>query len=457
MQLTRGTLASAIGALAANLFAAGPALAQDPNATDPAADSSADTRINAYDETASEVGTTVVDSAVLFYRESGKRVEAIEPVVSVVHNAANGDVFSAKFTYDALTGASPNGAAPSNVPQTFITPIPAETGTPDGQLAVTGASGTFIAPPGKMPIDSGFKDKRKAVDLGYSTQVAPNTRLSLGVNGSKESDYRSISGRVGLTGEFNNKNTVVSVGFNYEHDISKPVFGVPVPLGSMGEASGDKSRVKNLANAVVGVTQVLTPNWLVQLNYSYGRSKGYHNDPYKLVSLINGEDGSPFWYIYESRPEQRVRHSVYLGSKLALGSVVLDASARYYHDSWGINSITGEISERVPIGRDFFVEPSVRYYHQSAAKFLRHYLTLEEPTPTYVSADSRLGRCSAVTYGVKVGGRITDNLEFYAMAERYTQIGKSYYSDAPGPLSRLDLFGGMKATSLITGLKVTFR
>lgn len=455
MQLKRNGIASALGLLAANLLSAGPALAQDNG--DPASGDATDERINAYDETASEVGTTVVDSAVLVYRESGHRVRAVEPVISVVHNASNGDIYSAKFTYDTLTGASPNGATPSIYPQTFITPIQAESGQPDGQLAVTGASGTFIAPAHKLPIDSGFKDRRKAIDLGYSTQIAPDARFSVGVDGSKESDYRSISGRFGVTSDFNNKNTVVALGVNYEHDVSKPIFGTPVPLGSMGDSTGVKSRVKNVYSAVIGVTQVMTPEWLVQLNYSYGRSTGYHNDPYKLVSLINSADGSPFWYIYESRPETRVRQSVYLGTKFAVGSIVTDASARLYHDSWGIDSVTFELSQRLPVGRDFFIEPGVRYYHQTAAKFFRHYLTLEEPTPDYVSADSRLGKFSAVTFGVKFGGRITDNLEFYGMFERYRQYGKSYYSDAPGVLSRLDLFGGMKSTSMIAGLKVTFR
>ncbi|MFK5108694.1 DUF3570 domain-containing protein, partial [Klebsiella pneumoniae] len=81
-------------------------------------------------------------------------------------------------------------------------------------------------------------------------------------------------------------------------------------------------RHKSVISLVGGITQVLTPEWLVQLNYNVGFTHGYQTDPYKLVSLVDRDSGDPFFSIYETRPETRMRHSVYGATKFALGSFV---------------------------------------------------------------------------------------------------------------------------------------
>ena len=74
----------------------------------------------ADDEPADDLGTTTVDSAVLYYKENGGRVTAIEPMVGFTRTAKNGNILSLKLTYDALSGASPNGATPWSAAQTFV-------------------------------------------------------------------------------------------------------------------------------------------------------------------------------------------------------------------------------------------------------------------------------------------------------------------------------------------------
>jgi hypothetical protein len=62
-----------------------------------------------------------VDSALAYYHEDG-RVQAIEPVVDVSKVFADGQSLNFNATFDALSGASPNGALPSHAPQTFTGP-----------------------------------------------------------------------------------------------------------------------------------------------------------------------------------------------------------------------------------------------------------------------------------------------------------------------------------------------
>jgi hypothetical protein len=208
---------------------------------------------------------------------------------------------------------------------------------------------------------------------------------------------------------------------------------------------------------VAGVTQVLTPHWLVQLNYSYGDSRGYHTDPYKIFALVDTATGDPFYYIYEKRPNRRERSSVYAATKFALGSAVTDASVRWYHDSWGINSMTYALAEHAPVGRAAYVEPGLRFYRQTAARFFAPYLGIDVPTPPFVSSDSRLGRFHAWTFALKGGVHITPRLELYGAAERYVQEGRRFDRSAPGVLARTDLFTGTRSTSLISGLRYTWR
>jgi Protein of unknown function (DUF3570) len=62
-----------------------------------------------------------VDSALAYYHEDG-RIQAIEPVVDVSKIFADGQALNFNVTFDALSGASPNGALTSRMPQTFTSP-----------------------------------------------------------------------------------------------------------------------------------------------------------------------------------------------------------------------------------------------------------------------------------------------------------------------------------------------
>ena len=454
MQLTTSGIAATLGLLAGALFGGSSALAQADAATPVP---------NAYDETSSEAGTLVADSALLYYQEDAGRVRAIESETGLTWNSASGLVVSGKYTYDALTGATPNGAVRSKQQQTFRPPSPrrqriaTEARSEGGSDTTTGASGIYEIKPGRLPVDAGFKDHRNAVDLGVTLPVADGLKLSVGGAGSWETDYTSYSGRIGLSKELFQKNTTASLGFNYESDQSRPFTGIPRPLSSMGDTVVGPARRKRVTSFVAGFTQVLTPGWLAQINWSHGLSKGYQTDPYKLVSLVDSTTGDPFVYIYESRPNRRSRDSVYAGTKFALGSAVTDASVRWYRDSWGIKSWTFALSEHAPLGHSVYVEPGIRYYQQTAARFFRNYLLIDQEAPNHVSADSRLGKFHAWTFALKAGAKIAPNLEIYGAAERYMQQGPRLDRNAPGNLAKTDLFAGSQSTSLITGVRFTFR
>lgn len=461
MQLTArkpGRIAAGLGLMTAALLGGTPvADAQDAG--------SASTGL--MTEGTAEPGTTTVDTAVLFYQEQGGRVRAIEPSTEFTINRLNGDTISGSLTFDSLTGATPNGATPWINQQTFTSLQPA----PSTQVTSTSASGnrTVTTIPGTglvqsaysvaantLPLDAGFHDHRYAGTLGYSAMLDPDTRLKLGAAASVERDFESYSGNLGISRDLFDKNTTLSLAANLEWDRSKPFYGTPTGFQTLNSAVTGGNDSKTVVSVVAGVTQTLTRFWLTQLNYSYGSSQGYQTDPYKILSEVNGQLGIPEQYVYENRPRSRTRQSVYWGNKIALGPTVADVSLRYYHDSWGIDSITAEASEQIPLGRNFYIEPLLRYYHQSAANFYVKYLVFGATLPAYASADGRLSRFNATTLGVKAGIRLFAGTEFYVDAEDYRQTGSHFDASAPGPLATLDMFPGVHALSVITGLRVKF-
>jgi hypothetical protein len=200
----------------------------------------------------------------------------------------------------------------------------------------------------------------------------------------------------------------------------------------------------------------MTRNWLVQLNYSYGLSNGYQNDPYRILSVVDPVSGEPMSYLYEGRPGSRARQSVYLDNKVALGWNTVEVSGRYFWDDWGIKSETVDVSDRIALGSAIYVQPHVRWYRQTAARFFQYYLVGGQPLPQYASSDTRLGKFNAWTFGGTLGFKVFSSSEVYIRGEYYEQLGNGHPAGAIGQLAHQNLFGGVKATSIMVGYSYGF-
>ena len=88
-----------------------------------------------------------IDSSLLYYGEDNDRVKDVSLDISIRRALDEDRSFNLNFTVDSLTGATPNGAVPTNAVQTF-----------------TGASGGdgYTVQPGEMPLDPTFLDTRIA-------------------------------------------------------------------------------------------------------------------------------------------------------------------------------------------------------------------------------------------------------------------------------------------------------
>ena len=264
------------------------------------------------------------ESALAYYHEDG-RIQAVEPVVSAGRDYGDGGSIGLNFTFDALSGSSPNGALPSHAPQTFASP---------SAKSFTSAKHLYTTAPGNLPVDPNYSDARVAVGADWTLPLTRLSRLTLGGKVSFEDDFYSGSVNVAVAHDFNDKNTTVSFGVNDESDIIQPIGNTPIPLSNYSAFEKEGNKSKNGIGALLGVTQVMTRAWLTELNLSVDRFSGYLNDPYKLVSVLDG-GGNTTGYEYENRPDSRTRRSVYLENRVGWNRASAALSLRYMTDTWG--------------------------------------------------------------------------------------------------------------------------
>ena len=387
-----------------------------------------------------------VDSALAYYHENG-RVTAVEPVVNVSKVFADGESLNFNATFDALSGASPNGALPSRSSQTF-------TG-PSGK-----ASHAYTIAPGQLPADPNYSDTRFAAGGNWTLPLTRVDNLSVGGKFSVEDDFVSVTADASIAHDFNDKNTTLSFGIYNEFDSLHPIGGAPVAGSDYAlseKQTGGKS--KDGVGALLGITQVMTRTWLSEFNLSVDRFKGYLNDPYKITSIIDSA-GNTTGYEFENRPDQRTRKSAYWENRVALSSQLSTGlSLRYMSDDWGVRSDTAQLHLRWSwSNRERYIEPTFRWYRQTAADFYTPFImdTAKQSTD-FESADSRLGAFRALTYGVKYAQKLPGlgsraESEFSVRAEYYQQTFNEHVP-VPTSLQGLDLYPGLKAILVQLGYR----
>lgn len=381
------------------------------------------------------------DSAFLFYSEAD-RVSAGEVILGAKKTFENDEVLNLKLTVDALTGASANGAVAQPAVQTFTRPS---------------GNGQYDIAPGETPLDDTFKDTRVQLNAQWTQLIAPDYTASGGFHLSKEYDYLSLGVNGNIAIDFDRKNSTFSAGFSYFQDTFTPEGGIPNPFTSMLIGNSDAStwddnfaqtRIsseddKTTMDLLLGFTQVINRRMLMQFNYSYSMGDGYLTDPFKIVSVVDN-NGITQDYLYESRPDSRIKQSLFAQSLYHFDTSVLDVSYRYMWDDWDISSHTIDSRFRIPLGDDFgkesFIQPHFRIYQQSAADFYQPFLLEGEPTPTFASADYRIGEMTAITVGLKYGMLVNHGHELSFRLEYYRQTPNNAGFNEPGVLKDVELY-----------------
>lgn len=395
------------------------------------------------------------NTSLLYYGEDGDRVKDFSVSAIARRMFVDDRYLTLGITVDGLTGATPSGAIRQDVAQTFT--------RPSGNAAYSVAASV-------LPLDDTFKDTRVALSAGWQQPVGETSLINVGASASKEYDYTHFGVNAKYARDFHQRNTTLSAGFAYSFDSLEPVGGAPTPLTPMLDVGDTSNRLgdqdKDVLDFIFGVTQVVSRNLVVQANYSYSKSDGYLTDPYKVLSLVDGTSGDTLvrsltpgvegpshQFLFENRPGERTKHSIYGQAKYYMSGKVLDASYRYMTDDWEIDSHTVDLRYRIPFGADRYFEPHLRFYTQTEAEFYMLSIPDSLPIPGFASADYRLGNFDAITAGLKYGWRTRNDNEMSVRLEAYRQTGSVPSSQLTGNQAGRDNYPDLNAIILQVGYR----
>ncbi|WP_200373126.1 DUF3570 domain-containing protein [Thiocystis violacea] len=301
-------------------------------------------------------------------------------------------------------------------------------------ISVSGASGTTAAggPRPERPalnagdcridgarqvmLDGTFQDVRTAGDFKLN-YYRGETTLGFGAGLSREKDYDSNFMSLDWRQELNDKLSTLTLGYGLASDTFTPL--------NKTNFSEDKESHQFL----LGLTQVLGKNDLLQTNLTFGYDQGYLTDPYKNVYLLSTNAA-----VEEVRPDARrqwnllTRYVHYFdGPKAAL-----HLDYRYSMSDWGIDAHTLETFWIQPLGQGWQLVPRLRYYSQGEADFYRSYFE-SLPANGHYSSDYRLAGFGAISGGLKLTKQVTDQarldlgVEFY---DRQSDYGLQGHADS---------------------------
>ncbi len=203
---------------------------------------------------------------------------------------------------------------------------------------------------------SAYSEERIETSFGAS-YLYDATVFSLNVTNSDENDF---------------------LGRSYFFSVSQEMFGALTTL-SLGYGRGDDTVSRNGDDVFedeidrqhyqLGLTQVLTKNWIASVDYEAITDEGFLNNPYRSVRY---QDDSTRGYAYESElyPRTRTSNSLSLRTRYYLKhGAALSFDYRYFSDTWDIEAHTVGVGYVHKFRDNWTFEAGYRHYTQTQAEF----------------------------------------------------------------------------------------
>lgn len=230
---------------------------------------------------------------------------------------------------------------------------------------------------------SAFKEKRIATDFGADWLVG-NTTLSLTVNRSEEPDYIAQGVGLDVATEVYGGMTTVSLGFTRARDL----VGQKLVQGWIDRALHWQYRA--------GITQILSPRWLLSLNAEAVSDEGFLGSPYRAARVFGAA-------VPERNPRTRSSRAIKLRSIADTGALVARSSLRleyrYYWDTWDVKAHTTEVGVAKHLAPRFIVEALLRHHTQDKALF---YSDDAQAETVYVSRNRQLSTFATTAVGARL-------------------------------------------------------
>ncbi len=254
---------------------------------------------------------------------------------------------------------------------------------------------------------SPYKERRVQQNFGVD-YLHGNTLYSAGYISSIEPDYNSKTAFFNVSQSMFGDLTTVNFGYTQGWDVvGKVDKGVVQPF----RADADRK------NYTVGLSQVLTRNTLLGLNFETDTSEGYLHSPYRSVRFIDPLVARGYSYEPEKYPNTRTTNAASVQIKYYLPiHAALDGSYRFFSDTWGIVANTVEGGYTQSAFNDWTFSGSVRYYWQGHATFYSDLFPYEN-SQNFMARDRELAQFHSIT------GELGAAYEFHPSWPRWVDKG----------------------------------
>lgn len=265
---------------------------------------------------------------------------------------------------------------------------------------VSGASPRYHSEPSSL---TRMHDKRTANEIRL-TRYFPRGSVTVGHAHSSESDYISRVKSLNASISSEDKNSTLHFGLAATDDRINPNNLVV------------QNERKEVYELLLGLTQVLSPTDIAQINLTYSDGRGYYSDPYKF---------------FDNRPRNKRSNALLArwNHHFSASEGTSRLSYRYYSDTFGIRShtLSGEYVQ--PLGHGWTLTPQARLYSQTAANFFLGPTNAPDPSipdnfepgSTLLSEDQRLAAFGGLSLGVKVAKLMGSDWLIDVKYEHYRQ------------------------------------
>ncbi len=249
-----------------------------------------------------------------------------------------------------------------------------------------------------------YTEERTETGVGVD-YLYNKTMLKLNLSTSTENDYEAETVSFNVSQDFFGDMSTLSFGYTQGDD---------VVMQNNNDTFREDKQTKRYR---IGLTQVLTRKWIVNVVAESVIDQGFINNPYRSVRYIDSvaNDGSiTVGRQPEHYPSTRNSDAVAIRSMYRLPyRAAIRAEYRYFSDSWGIKADNFELRYIHPFKSNWSLEFRARAYSQNEADFFSdmfEYFDAEtdDSRKEFRARDKEMSAFSDNTLGITVGYEFDD-------------------------------------------------
>jgi hypothetical protein len=241
---------------------------------------------------------------------------------------------------------------------------------------------------------SPYHEIRKQENVGVEYQHGKTT-YGVGYIHSREPDYIADTTFYSVSQDMFGDLTTLTMGYRRAWDSIYRDIKTP-----QGNLINDPTfhEIANHRGYSLSLSQILTRNLILGVNYELLTDQGYLANPYRKIRYLSPGQGEGFTLADQVYPNTRTSNASSVQLKYYLPyRAAITGQYRFYSDTWGVKAHTAELDYTQP-WRHWIFDGSLRYYTQKHADFYSD-LFPRADYQNFMARDRELAAFHSITVG----------------------------------------------------------